>query len=50
MVKSIPIKIGKRKTRLYFIAGLTKRFGLGIAIERFGISFDFGPAWISIEW
>lgn len=47
MVKSIVI--GKKK-RLMIIAGVSKRFAIGIAIEQWSAFFDFGPFWISFEW
>lgn len=30
--------------------GISKRFGLGICIDKWSFNVDFGPIWIFIEW
>jgi len=47
MSKSFFYKLGNR-TILH--GGISKRFGIGICVDRWGIDIDLGPLWISLEW
>lgn len=46
MVKSNFWKIGNVTVG----AGFSFRLGIGICIERYGLSLDVGPFWVFIEW
>lgn len=50
MVKTVAIWTGKKRRYIFLVAGVTKRLAIGIAIERWSASIDFGPFWISVEW
>jgi len=40
------IRIGK----ISIGGGVSKRFGIGICIDKWSISIDLGPAWVYVEW
>jgi hypothetical protein len=47
MRKSFYFKLSRR---VILHGGVSKRFGIGICIDRWGIDLDIGPLWVSIEW
>jgi hypothetical protein len=45
MVKEIRIS-----NRLLMCVGIRKGFGLGIVIDKWTLSIDFGIFWLALEW
>ena len=45
MVKEIRISESK-----YLCVGTRKGFGLGIVIDKYTLSIDFGNLWLALEW
>ena len=50
MVKTITIPRKKKKSYIFLVGGMAKRFGLGIYLDKWSFGIDVGPFWVSVEW
>ena len=50
MVKTITFTIKNNKRHIFFVAGISKRFGVGVYLDKWSFGIDIGPFWVSLEW